>query len=125
MLATSNFIAIIPTKDFTQARNFYENILQLRFLEEDAFALVFQAHHALLRIVKIPDFQPAPYTLHGWQVSNIGDEVRELEASGVLFERYPWFEQDDLGIWTAPNGSLVAWFKDPDGNVLSASQHKL
>jgi hypothetical protein len=71
----------------------------------------------------MPEVKPAPYTLLGWEVTDIGDEVRELAASGIKFERYGWFEQDALGIWTAPNGDKVAWFKDPDGNVLSVSQH--
>jgi hypothetical protein len=86
--------------------------------------LVIAGHHATLRIVKMPEFKPFPFTLLGWEVGDIGDEVRDLQASGVEFERYGFFEQDALGVWTAPNGSKVAWFKDPDGNTLSISQHK-
>jgi hypothetical protein len=59
----------------------------------------------------------------GWQVNDIGAIVRGLAAKGIKFERYPWMEQDDLGIWSAPSGAKVAWFKDPDGNVLSVSRH--
>jgi catechol 2,3-dioxygenase-like lactoylglutathione lyase family enzyme len=124
MLSICELIGIVPTADPAKAKLFYEGVLGLRFIEDDGFALVFAAHHALIRLVKMQEFKPAPFTLLGWEVPDIGDEVRELAASGVAFERYDWFEQDALGIWTAPNGSKVAWFKDPDGNVLSISQHK-
>jgi hypothetical protein len=68
-------------------------------------------------------FAPAPFTILGWQVPDIEKIVEALYAKGVLFERFGFFEQDKLGIWTAPTGDRVAWFKDPDGNVLSVSQH--
>jgi len=123
MLATSQTIGMLPTTDKTKAKEFYQNLLGLTFVKDDGFALVFRAHHATIRVVQMPEFKPASYTILGWEVADIGDEVRELAASGVAFERYPWFEQDALGIWTAPNGDKVAWFKDPDGNVLSLSQH--
>lgn len=123
MLATSQTIGILPTTDKTKAKEFYQNVLGLTFVKDDGFALVFRAYRATIRMVRMPEFTPASYTVLGWEVADIGDEVRELAASGVAFERYPWFEQDALGIWTAPNGDKVAWFKDPDGNVLSLSQH--
>ena len=59
----------------------------------------------------------------GWEVTGIGDLAAALKAKGVAFERYGWAKQDDLGIWTAPGGAKVAWFKDPDGNVLSITEH--
>ena len=124
MLSECELIGVLPTAAPARARHFYEDVLHLKFVEDDGFALVFQAHHALIRIVTIPDFKPAPYTLLGWEVPEIADMVREFGAAGVVFERYTWFEQDELGIWTAPNGSQVAWFKDPDGNILSLSQHR-
>ena len=68
-------------------------------------------------------FTPAPFTILGWQVTEIEKTVAGLQAKGVAFERFGFFEQDSLGIWTAPTGDKVAWFKDPDGNVLSLSQH--
>ena len=69
------------------------------------------------------EFTPHPFTLLGWEVTGIEKEVAALAEAGVVFERYGFFEQDALGIWTAPNGDKVAWFKDPDGNTLSVSQH--
>jgi catechol 2,3-dioxygenase-like lactoylglutathione lyase family enzyme len=124
MLSGCELIGIVPTTDAVRAKEFYCGVLGLKFIEDDGFAMVVGAHHATLRIVKMPEFKPFPFTLLGWEVGDISDEVRELQAAGVAFERYGYFEQDELGVWTAPNGSKVAWFKDPDGNTLSVSQHK-
>jgi hypothetical protein len=60
----------------------------------------------------------------GWEVSNIGEVVAWLQKRGVAFEKYPWVDDKESGIWTAPSGDKIAWFKDADGNVLSVSQHK-
>ena len=57
------------------------------------------------------------------QVSDIEDVARELQKKGVKFEIFGFFKPDELGIWTAPTGDKVAWFEDPDGNVLSVSEH--
>ncbi|MGZ3709903.1 MAG: VOC family protein, partial [Bdellovibrionota bacterium] len=69
-------------------------------------------------------YEPAPFTILGWEVSPIENTVRELHAKDVQFTRYNWMKQDELGIWTAPSGDRVAWFKDPDGNTLSLSEHR-
>jgi hypothetical protein len=66
---------------------------------------------------------PAQFTILGWETASIEDDVKSLTARGVVFSRFSFLEQDDLGIWTAPGGDKVAWFPDPDGNVLSLSQH--
>ncbi len=124
MLTGCELVAIVPTTDKVRAKAFYADVLHLKFIEDDGFALVFRLAHGMVRIVEIPGFEAAPYSLFGWEVPHIGDAARELAASGVVFERYGWFEQDALGVWTAPNGDKVAWFKDPDGNVLSLSEHK-
>jgi catechol 2,3-dioxygenase-like lactoylglutathione lyase family enzyme len=125
MLSACELVGIVPTLDTARAKAFYQNVLQLDFIEDDGFALVFRAYHATLRIVKMPEHRPALFTLLGWEVPEIVAAVKELAAAGVTFERYAWFEQDELNIWTAPNGSKVAWFKDPDGNTLSLSQHSI
>jgi hypothetical protein len=59
----------------------------------------------------------------GWQVPDAVMAVKQLMSAGVQFERYEFMKQDELGIWTTPTGAKVAWFKDPDGNILSVSQH--
>jgi catechol 2,3-dioxygenase-like lactoylglutathione lyase family enzyme len=124
MLDTTNIIAFIPTLDFDKARAFYEGVLGLRFEKNDGFAMVLDANGIMIRVARVPsDFKPAPFTILGWEVPDIESVVPALEARGVHFERFGFFEQDALGIWTAPTGDKVAWFKDPDGNTLSVSQH--
>jgi catechol 2,3-dioxygenase-like lactoylglutathione lyase family enzyme len=123
MLANNPLIAFIPTKDAAKARTFYEGTLGLRFVSDDQFALVMEANGIMIRIVRVGDFTPFPFTILGWQVDNIEQSVAELTAKGVAFNRYGFLEQSPAGIWTAPGGAKVAWFADPDGNTLSLSQH--
>ena len=124
MLGSINIVAFVPTKDAEKARAFYEGVLGLRFVKDDGFAMVLDANGVMVRVAKVPPpFTPAPFTILGWQVNDIGKIAAGLQAKGVHFERFGFFEQDDLGIWTAPTGDKVAWFKDPDGNILSVSQH--
>lgn len=123
MLSESEVMGFIPTKDEAKARAFYEGKLGLRFISDDQFALVVESRGTVIRISKVDNFTPAPFTILGWRVQNIENEVRDLIARGVSFERFPGLPQDDLGIWASPTGAKVAWFKDPDGNILSVSQH--
>jgi catechol 2,3-dioxygenase-like lactoylglutathione lyase family enzyme len=105
------------------ATAFYTKKLGFKFLRDDGFALVFDANGVMLRISKMKEFQPAQYTVLGWEVADIGQTVQELGGKGVVFERYEFMHPDARGIVTFPTGDKVAWFKDPDGNVLSLSQH--
>jgi catechol 2,3-dioxygenase-like lactoylglutathione lyase family enzyme len=124
MLGSIDIVAFVPTTDASRARAFYEGVLGLRFVKDDGFAMVLDANGIMIRVAKVGnDFVPAKFTILGWQVSNIEDVVRALQAKGVHFEIFGFFKQDELGIWTAPTGDKVAWFKDPDGNTLSVSQH--
>ena len=123
MLGTTDIIAFVPTKDSRKARAFYEGVLGLCFVSEDQYASIFNANGIMIRVVKVQQFKPVQYTILGWQVKEIEKAVARLEERGVHFERFGFFKQDDLGIWTAPNGGKVAWFKDPDGNTLSVSEH--
>jgi catechol 2,3-dioxygenase-like lactoylglutathione lyase family enzyme len=122
MLGSIDIVAFVPTKDTEEARAFYEGVLDLRFVKDDGFALVMDANGIMVRVAKA-QFTPAPFTILGWQVPEIEKMVAGLQSKGVQFERFGFFEQDALGIWTAPGGDKVAWFKDPDGNILSVSQH--
>jgi len=125
MLSTADIIAFVPTKDSAKARAFYEGVLGLRFVSDDGFALVFNANGIMIRVAKAQQqFTPVQYTILGWNVKEIEKVAARLLEQGVHFERYGFFQQDDLGIWTAPSGDKVAWFKDPDGNTLSVSEHK-
>ena len=124
-LATANPIVFIPTNNPEAARAFYEQTLGLTFESDDQFALVFRIGptQTMLRVVRSGAFTPTPFTIFGWESNNIEQDVTALAAKGIEFLRFSFFQQDALGIWTAPAGAKVAWFKDPDGNTLSLSSH--
>ena len=121
-LGKAAIVAFVATRDGAKARAFYEGTLGLRFVQDDGFALVFDLAGVMLRIARVQQLAPQPFTVLGWQVPDIKATIRQLAAKGVQFERYGFFEQDELGIWTAPGGAQIAWFKDPDGNTLSLTQ---
>ena len=124
MLASSKMVGFVPARDSQKAREFYEGKLGFQFVSDDAFALVVLAGENKIRIAKVPkDFTPAGFTILGWEVQNIEAVVAWLTGRGVAFEKYPFVQDQERGIWAAPTGDKVAWFKDPDGNVLSVSQH--
>ena len=123
MLGSTNIIAFVPIKDSDRARAFYEGVLGLKFVKDDGFALVLEANGIMIRAVKMKEVTPAQFTVLGWQVSDIENVVKALAKKGVHFEIFGFFQQDELGIWIAPTGDKVAWCKDPDGNILSLSQH--
>jgi catechol 2,3-dioxygenase-like lactoylglutathione lyase family enzyme len=119
-----NIIAFVPIVNLAKATSFYRDTLGLRLVQDEApFALVFDANGIMLRLTPVGELSPAPWTVLGWEVAEIKNAVRELTSSGVRFERYEQMKQDEHGIWTSPTGAMVAWFKDPDGNVLSISEH--
>jgi len=125
MLGTSRLIAFVRVTDYQRARDFYEGILGLEFVSQDQYALVLKSGANAIRVVKTGAFTPERSTVLGWEVSGIERAAAELQTKGVTFEKYPWVDDPTgVGIWTAPNGDKVAWFKDPDGNVLSLSEHK-
>ena len=122
MLDQKKLVAFIPSRDPKKAKSFFVDVLGLRFVSEDSFAVVFDSGGIAVRLVdvsSVKNFRPATFTILGWNVDDIQQTVRGLRERGVTFERYPGMAQDDLGVWTAPSGAKVAWFKDPDGNVLS------
>jgi catechol 2,3-dioxygenase-like lactoylglutathione lyase family enzyme len=126
MLGSADVVAFVPTRNPDKARQFYEKTLGLKFIADDKFALIFESKHVMIRVVDISgfaDYKPPPFTVLGWSVGDIVKAVGGLQKKGVAFERYPGLEQDPLGVWTAPGNAKVAWFKDPDGNTLSLSQH--
>ena len=105
--------------DTDVARRFYEQVLGLEVVEDTPFALVVDANGTRVRITPVPELVPQPFTIAGWEVSDITGTARTLADRGVRFFHYDGMDQDDLGIWTAPSGDRVAWFSDPDGNTLS------
>jgi catechol 2,3-dioxygenase-like lactoylglutathione lyase family enzyme len=123
MLGSNNIVAFVPITDGEKAREFYEGKLGLRFVNDDGFAVVFESNGIRLRAAKMKEVKPSHFTILGWEVKPIEQAVTSLRERGVHFEIFGFFKQDELGIWTAPTGDKVAWFKDPDGNVLSISEH--
>lgn len=116
-------VTFLLTQSSEAALTFYRDTLGLKFLRDDGFALVFNLGGVLLRISKVPSFTPAQNTVLGWECKRIESTVDEFAAKGIAFTRYPNMNQDERGICTFPGGDKVAWFQDPDGNVLSLSHH--
>ena len=123
MLQHAKLVAFGATVDGARAATFYGTVLGLPVRTDDAFALSFDAGGVELRLQKVERFTPQPFTALGWQVPDISDVLERLRQHGVVPERYPWLEQDASGRWLAPSGAQVAWFKDPDGNLLSVAQY--
>lgn len=123
MLASGKMVGFVPTRDYEKARAFYVGKLGFEFVSLDQYALVVSVGGHKIRIAKIPNFTPLQATILGWEVQDIASAATWLRDRGVDLEKYPFVQDRELGIWTAPTGDKVAWFKDPDGNILSVSQH--
>ena len=121
MLGGLGPVTFLPTTDGDAARAFYEGVLGLTFVEDQGFALVFDLGGTPLRITRVESFTPQPFTVLGWAVDDLEGTIRGLTDRGVQFERFAQLEQDDLGIWTSPGGTRVAWCRDPDGNTIGLS----
>jgi catechol 2,3-dioxygenase-like lactoylglutathione lyase family enzyme len=122
MLSNINIKAFVPTTKPEQAKQFYKDILGLKLLSEDSYALEFEAGESLLRVVTVQELTPHSFTILGWNIPDISSTIKSFIDKGIVFEQYGFMKQDGLGIWISPGGSQVAWFKDPDGNVLSLTQ---
>jgi catechol 2,3-dioxygenase-like lactoylglutathione lyase family enzyme len=112
-------MAFIPVRDLASAREFYSSTLGLPVTDENPFAVVLDADGIMLRLTPVPDLQPQPFTIAGWEVPDIESTVDALSSVGVAFIRYDGLEQNAKGIWETPGGDFDAWFADPDGNTLS------
>jgi predicted enzyme related to lactoylglutathione lyase len=122
MLNRSDLISFSATSKEKAAKEFYEEVLGLTLVSDDKFALVFEVNGTMLRVQKVEKVNPHGYTALGWNVTDIKKEVNDLIKRGVKFGRYDSIKQDEQGIWTAPGGAMIAWFTDPDGNILSLTQ---
>ena len=123
MLPTARLAAFAAATDLDRAATFYVDVLGLRLLYRDGYAVVVDGQGATLRITLVAAKAPAEYTVLGWDVPDLDAAVDDLRARGVTFTDYPQLEQDEHAAWRAPNGTRVAWFLDPDGNTLSLAQH--
>ena len=122
MLDAADLIAFAATTDLDRARVFYEQVLGLTVTEQTDLACVFDANGTMLRVTAVPEVARAGYTVLGWRVADITAAARELSARGVTFLRFNGMDQDADGVWTSPGGGRIAWFADPDGNMLSLTQ---
>ena len=125
MPVLTKMIGFVVTTNPDNAKAFYGDTLGFRLVSDDRFALVFDANGTMLRVVKAREFTPGQGTVLGWEVDDIREAVRELMSRGVRFEQFnlPFMKQDELGVWSPAIDNHVAWFKDPEGNTLSVSQH--
>ena len=121
-LAGCDLVAFVATTSLARAKDFYLTTLQLPLTDESPYACVFDVNGTVLRVTLVEALTPAPYTVLGWAVPDIGATVKYLVGRGVTFDRFPGMAQDDAGVWDAPGGARVAWFRDPDGNRLSVTQ---
>jgi catechol 2,3-dioxygenase-like lactoylglutathione lyase family enzyme len=120
ILEASTPLIVICTRDRARAVTFYRDVLGLQFIREDRFAAIFEAGGTMIRVSTVADFVAHEHSILGFRVNTTTATVKALREKGLAFNIYPSFKQDELGIWTTPDGSAhVAWFKDPDGNVLS------
>ena len=115
-------VSFLATANPDKSRHFYETVLGLTCQSEDSFAHVFKLGESTLRVQKVEAVSKVNHTVLGWDVENIEECVNDLTGKGVRFERFAQLPQNELGIWPSPSGALIAWFKDPDGNILSLTQ---
>ena len=122
MLYNASIKAFVPTTKAAEAKLFYQDTLGLKLISEDDYALEFDANSILLRVSIVPELKPQGFTILGWNVPDIAAAIKSLNDKGIKCKKYDFMEQDSLGVWTAPGGTKVAWFNDPDGNVLSLTE---
>jgi len=121
-LESARAIAFVPATDLGRSRHFYEGVLGLEVLDVSDFACVFRLGGATLRVALVGELSPQPFTVLGWEVAAISETIAALTARGVAFLRYQGMDQNPAGVWTTPGGDQIAWFRDPEGNVLSLTQ---
>ena len=122
MLARMPLLAFVPVSDLDRAAAFYGSVLGLDHVSSiPGVVAVFDAGGTSLRVTKVEGHAAAGWTVAGWAVPDIDAALRALGERGVDPNAYPGMTADD-GTWTTPGGDRVAWFGDPDGNVLSLTQ---
>jgi len=124
MLESTEPIAFLPSSDLERSRRFFGGALALPVREMTPFACVLSAGPITLRVTKVDDLRPQPFTVLGWRVPDIRAAIARLTGAGVEFVRYDGVDQDADGVWTTPGGDRVAWFRDPDGNTLSLTEFR-
>jgi catechol 2,3-dioxygenase-like lactoylglutathione lyase family enzyme len=122
MLGDSIIQAMAATARPDAAKAFYQDTLGLKLIAEDQFRLAFAGKIGFLHIAKVPAVMPSAFTVAGFIVEDIEAAVAKLAEKGVGLQRFPFIQHDEKGVWTSPDGAKVAWFRDPDMNLLSLTQ---
>ena len=122
MLHGAELVAFVASRDLEASARFYGDVLVFELVESSPFASVFDAGGTTLRVTRVDEVAGAAYTVLGWKVADLDAAISALRTRSVEFKRYDGLEQDEHGAWTAPGGSRIAWFADPDGNTLSLQQ---
>jgi catechol 2,3-dioxygenase-like lactoylglutathione lyase family enzyme len=122
VLEPAEVMAFVPVREVARAASFYADVLGCAVGNVDDFGAMLTFGPTRLRLARVDDTEPPPYTALGFVVPAIAEAVRTLRAAGVEFRHYEGMGQDELGIWVAPSGDQVAWFADSEGNTLSLTQ---
>ena len=122
MLGSEKLVAFVGTLDQVGAKEFYQHALGLKLVSQDSFALVFDVAGTMLRVTTVHELRPAKFTVLGWRVDDIAAAANQLQKAGIKLEHYEGIRQDGSGVWTAPSGAKIVWFKDPDENILSLTE---
>ena len=125
MRGSTDLVAFVPVTDLDRARQFYEGTLELEVVADTPVALVFDACGTPLRINRVPEPPRLGFTIVGWIVDDVHDTLLWLSERGVQAVVFDGIEHDEHGVWTAPSGDRLAWFRDPDGNTISLTQAHL
>lgn len=123
MLSTARLQTLVLTSDIERAGRFYSGVLGLRLKGKSLGALVYDVGDGDLRVSPAASHTPSEHTVFGFAVENLDEALTDLTARGLHFERFAQFSHDQRGIVTAPDGSQVIWFRDPDGNLLSVVRY--
>ena len=122
MLGKEMLVAFMATSKPEAARAFFEGVLGLTFIGEHEHLVMFQSGAAQLMLQKASVVTPPHGAALGCHVKDLRGTMNALLDRGVTFERFEGMDQDAFGVWSPAPGTGVAWFKDPDGNLLSLSQ---
>jgi len=122
MLGSADGVAFLASTDLDRSEVFFRDVLDLPILSRSPFACLFRCGASTLRVTRVDELRPQPFTVFGWTVVDLRSSVEQLGERGVGLLRYDGLDQDADGVWTTPGGDLVAWFHDSDGNVLSLTE---
>ena len=115
--------AFLYTTDIERCLAWYRDVIGLPAHGRDDYGAFLRSGSTLVRISALPEHRASAHPVLGWDVADIRTAAEDLRGKGVSFIMYDGMGQDEFGIWRSPEGETrLAWFADPDGNVLSLSE---